>query len=131
MMADHGRERAWLALGALNGGIAVVFGAVAAHVLADRLPEPRVDWIATGARYEMVHALALIAVAWVRTRWRGWLGAAAGWGFLIGCVLFAGGLYVAALTGWRTVIAVVPVGGVAFIAGWALLAAAALTARRA
>ncbi len=130
MLADRGPERAWLALGALNGGIAVVFGAVAAHVLEGELPGPRIDWLTTGARYAMVHALALVAVAWVHTRWQGWLPVATGWAFLTGAVLFSGGLYVAALTGWRAVIGVVPVGGVAYIVGWALLAATALVGRR-
>ena len=130
MVADRGPERAWLALGALNGGIAVILGAVAAHVLEADLPNERVDWLTTGARYAMVHALALVAVAWVRARWRGWLPVAAGWAFLLGAVLFSGGLYVAALSGWRAVIAVVPVGGVAYIAGWFLLAGTALFSRR-
>ena len=120
--------RAWLALAAVNGAIAVVLGAFAAHGLADSVPPARVDWLETGARYQLVHAAALIGIAWTRTVWRGWMPVAAGSGFLLGAVLFSGGLYVAALTGWRGVIAVVPIGGAGYILGWLFLLAAALRA---
>lgn len=120
--------RAWLALAGLNGALAVALGAFAAHGLADSVSPSRVDWLDTAARYQLVHALALVGVAWARTVWRGWTLVAAGAAFLAGAVLFSGGLYVAALTGWRGIIAVVPVGGAGYILGWLLLLAAALRA---
>ena len=120
--------RVWLILAGLNGALAVALGAFAAHGLGDAVPPSRVDWLETASRYQLVHAAALMGVAWVRTVWRGWLPTAAGVAFVAGAVLFSGGLDVAALTGWRGIIAVVPVGGAAYIAGWLFLVAAAIRA---
>ena len=57
-----------------------------------------------------------------------WPAAAAGWLFVAGIVLFSGSLYALALTGRRSLGAVTPVGGLCFLAGWALLALSAATA---
>jgi uncharacterized membrane protein YgdD (TMEM256/DUF423 family) len=80
----------------------------------------------TAARYHMYHALALLAAAWAFTRWPGGPVIAAGWLFVAGTVLFSGSLYLLALTGQRWLGAITPLGGLAFIAGWAALAWAAL-----
>ena len=82
----------------------------------------------TGARYHMYHALALFVAAWAFTRWPGGPVIAAGWLFVAGTVLFSGSLYLLALTGQRWLGAITPLGGLAFIAGWAALAWAALRA---
>jgi uncharacterized membrane protein YgdD (TMEM256/DUF423 family) len=83
----------------------------------------------TGARYQMYHALALLAVAWAVSRFPdSQLPVIAGWLFVAGIVLFSGSLYLMALTGQRWLGAVTPFGGVAFIAGWACLLLAALRA---
>ncbi len=74
----------------------------------------------------MYHSLALLAVAWACTRLRGGLPPAAGWLFIVGIVIFSGSLYALALTGQRWLGAVAPVGGAAFLAGWTLLAIAAV-----
>jgi uncharacterized membrane protein YgdD (TMEM256/DUF423 family) len=79
----------------------------------------------TGARYQMYHAIALIGVAWVASRWPGSLANAAGWLFLAGTVFFSGSLYAMALTNVRMLGAITPIGGVCFIAGWICLALAA------
>ena len=79
----------------------------------------------TGVRYQMFHALALLAVAWACTRWPGRAITASGWLFVAGTVLFSGSLYALALTGARGLGAVTPIGGVAWLAAWALLAWAA------
>ncbi len=79
----------------------------------------------TGARYQMYHALALMAVAWAATRWPGKLTTAAGWCFVAGTLLFSGSLYAMALTGHRALGAITPLGGVAFLSGWLCLAFAA------
>ena len=91
----------WLAAGAANGFLAVALGAFAAHGLKGRLDEQALGWIQTGVQYQMFHALALIAVAWLASRQEAqiWSLQLAGWGFLAGCVLFSGLLYVMALTG--------------------------------
>ena len=82
------------------------------------------QWVETGATYQMVHALALLAVAVLYGRSPGaarrWL-AVAGWGFVAGVVLFSGGLYAMALAGLSSLGPVVPSGGVAYFAGWAAL----------
>jgi len=130
MISAASELRVWLALAAANGALAVVLGAFAAHALAESVSPSRIDWLETAARYQLVHAVALIGIAWTRTMWRGWIPVAAGAGFLWGAVLFSGGLHTAALTGWRGVIAVVPIGGAGYILGWLLLLVAALRAPR-
>lgn len=127
-----GLDRTWLVCAGLSGGLAVALGAFAAHGLEGRLQVDRLDWIETGARYQVYHALALAVVALARQHVAGVarrLLAGAGAAFLLGALLFPGGLYLAALAGWAWLIPVVPVGGVAFLLGWLLLAAAGLAAR--
>lgn len=114
-------ERIFAAAGAWLALLAVGLGAFAAHGLEGRRPEEDLAIFETGARYQMYHALALLAVAWVQTRWPGSATVWAGWLFLVGIVLFSGSLYALVLTGQRWLGAVTPVGGVAFLCGWALL----------
>lgn len=116
--------RLWLCAGAANGFIAVAMGAFAAHGSGDGLSEASRAWITTARDYEMVHALALLAVACLSARSGApagrWL-ALAGWGFLAGTLLFSGGLYVMALAGLGSLGPVVPAGGIAYLIGWAAL----------
>jgi uncharacterized membrane protein YgdD (TMEM256/DUF423 family) len=73
-------------------------------------------------RYQMYHALALLAVAWVVGRWpASGLPLAAGWLFVAGIVLFSFSLFALALSDMRWVAIVTPVGGTAFVAGWICL----------
>ena len=118
--------RAWLALGALSAGIAVAAGAFGAHALRARLSTADLATFETGARYQMYHALALLAVAWVAFRSPSSAVQLAGWCFATGTVLFSGSLYLLTLTGTRWLGAITPFGGVAFLAGWLALALAAL-----
>jgi uncharacterized membrane protein YgdD (TMEM256/DUF423 family) len=74
----------------------------------------------------MYHALALLLTAALAGREPGRAVAAAGWLFVAGIVLFSGSLYLLAVTGVTILGAITPVGGVAFLAGWASLAIAAL-----
>ena len=124
-----GAERVFLVLGALSAGAAVVLGAFGAHALRDRLAPELLDVFETGARYQMYHALGLLAVAWAVARWPGAGIAAAGWLSVTGTLLFSGSLYVLALTGTRWLGAITPLGGVAFILGWLVLAWRAWAAR--
>jgi uncharacterized membrane protein YgdD (TMEM256/DUF423 family) len=121
-------ERTFYALGALSALVAVAAGAFGAHGLRPRLAPEMLAVFETGARYQMYHALGLLAAGWAAARWPGTAAALAGWLFLAGTVVFSGSLYALALTGVRALGAVTPVGGVAFIAGWAALAWAALRA---
>jgi uncharacterized membrane protein YgdD (TMEM256/DUF423 family) len=79
-----------------------------------------------GVRYQMYHALALLAVAWASTQWPSPALNVGGWLFVAGTVLFSGSLYALALTGVRGLGAITPIGGLAFLAGWACLVWAAL-----
>jgi uncharacterized membrane protein YgdD (TMEM256/DUF423 family) len=118
-------ERVFFTFGALSGLCAVAAGAFGAHALRDRLSADMLATFETGARYQMYHALALLVAAWAITRWPGPLTTAAGWLFVIGTLIFSGSLYLLSLTGLRWLGAITPLGGVAFISGWLLLAVAA------
>jgi uncharacterized membrane protein YgdD (TMEM256/DUF423 family) len=118
--------RLFFALGSISGGLAVALGAFGAHMLRARLAADMLANFETGARYQMYHALALLAVAWAVSRWPdSAMPVAAGWLFVAGTLLFSGSLYVMALTEWRWLGAVTPLGGVAFAAGWFCLLLAA------
>ena len=118
-------SRTLFCIGSASALIAVAAGAFGAHALESRL-EPRLLAVfETGARYQMVHALGLLAVALAAARWPSTLWTWSGWGFVIGTVLFSGSLYALALSGQRWLGAVTPLGGVCFLTGWALAALAA------
>ena len=119
-------DRVFFILGSLSGGMAVALGAFAAHGLRSRLTPDLLANFETGARYQMYHALALLAVAWAVTHWtRSAFPAYAGWLFVVGTILFSFSLYLLTLTGARWLGAITPLGGVAFVAGWVCLALAA------
>jgi uncharacterized membrane protein YgdD (TMEM256/DUF423 family) len=114
----------WLAVAAVNGALAVIAGAFAAHGLKAHLEPAMLAVFETGARYHLMHALALGLAAFAlretpRARISAWL-------FLAGIVLFCGSLYVLALTGVHALGLVTPFGGLAFIGGWLALAWAAV-----
>ena len=120
---------AFVALGALLGLVSVAAGAFGAHGLRDRLTADQLEVFQTAVRYQMWHALALLAVGLLQAHVTGrWLGAA-GWLFTAGVALFSGSLYLLVLTGWRWVGPVTPIGGTALLAGWLCLAAGALWPR--
>ena len=104
----------------------VGLGAFGAHGLKSRLGPDMLAVFETGVRYQLYHALALLAVGWAAARWSHPLINASGWAFGAGIVLFSGSLYLLALTGIRSLGAITPLGGLAFIAGWACLALGAL-----
>jgi uncharacterized membrane protein YgdD (TMEM256/DUF423 family) len=80
----------------------------------------------TGVRYQMYHALGLIGVAWILTRSASSLPSVAGWLFVAGTIMFSGSLYLLVISQQRWLSAVTPFGGIAFIAGWMILAWSAL-----
>jgi uncharacterized membrane protein YgdD (TMEM256/DUF423 family) len=112
----------WIAVGAINAAVAVAAGAFAAHALRDRLDARALEVFETGARYQMYHALAIVLAGVIAsaTPIRGATTAAAI--FQAGIALFSGSLYALALTGARGLGAITPIGGLAFLAGWAWLA---------
>jgi uncharacterized membrane protein YgdD (TMEM256/DUF423 family) len=119
-------DRPFFLLGALLTSLSVALGAFGAHALRERLDAGMLANFETGARYQMYHALGLLAVAWAVSRFpSSQLPVLAGWLFVAGIVLFSGSLYLMAFTGQRWLGAVTPFGGVAFIAGWVCLLVAA------
>jgi uncharacterized membrane protein YgdD (TMEM256/DUF423 family) len=122
-------DRLFFILGCLSALIAVAAGAFGAHALRGKLTPDALNTFETGVRYQMYHALALIAVAWAITHWPNANVAFAGWLFLVGTVLFSGSLYALCLTGIQRFGIVTPVGGLLFIAGWLYLAWIVLQAR--
>jgi uncharacterized membrane protein YgdD (TMEM256/DUF423 family) len=115
-------DRTFFVIGAVFGALGVVAGAFGAHALKARLTPEMLAVFETGVRYQLVHALGLLAVGWAAGRWTSWAVRAAGWLFVVGVFLFPGSLYAMCLTGVRALGAITPIGGVAFIAGWLLLA---------
>ena len=121
-------EPRWIAAAAASGGISVIAGAFAAHGLDPQAEAASIGWLHTGSLYAALHALAMLATCALARlgqldgRW----GTVALWLFLTGSILFPGALYGLALHGPRWLGAVAPVGGTAFILGWAALAGAAL-----
>ena len=126
-MRASGSAKLFLVLGCIAALLAVAFGAFGAHALKTRIAPDLMSVYRTGVEYHFYHALGMILVglaafhlpesAWLR---------AAGWAMLAGVVLFSGSLYLLALTGLSWLGAITPLGGAAFIAAWALFAAAAI-----
>ena len=115
--------RSLIALGAINGGIAVATGAFGAHGLRERISQHSLEVFETGVRYQMFHALAMILCAIIAT--------SAALQLLAGCFKAAsccspGSLYLLALTETKWLGAITPIGGLSFLAGWAALAWSAL-----
>lgn len=119
-------DRSFFGLGALFALGGVAAGALGAHGLKAQLTPEMLAVFETAVRYQLVHALALLAVAWATVRWPGRATLAAGCLFIAGIVLFSGSLYWLTLGGPRSAGIVTPIGGIAFMAGWACLAWSAL-----
>lgn len=118
---------AWVS-GSISACIGVAAGAFGAHALKSVVPPELLAVYETGVRYQLLHAVALLAVglaAEIRPEGR-W--ALPTWLFVAGTVLFSGSLYILALTGIRWLGAVTPLGGLCFLGGW--LAVAAIGWRR-
>lgn len=118
--------RLFLVMAGGAGAAGVVLGAFGAHALRARLTPDLLEVWQTAVQYHLWHALALLGVGILllqqpQSRWL----AAAGWTFLAGLVVFSGSLYVMAVTGWRGLGAVTPIGGLALIAAWIMLSAGA------
>ncbi|MCE9526244.1 MAG: DUF423 domain-containing protein [Planctomycetales bacterium] len=126
--------KTWFVLGASLGVFGVAAGTFGAHALPDYLKAAgaesdllrRQNWWETGVRYQMYHALALFAVAWIAEKRKSFLPGFAGLSMFVGTLIFSGCLFALALTGQKFIGAIVPIGGVLFIVGWVLLAVAGL-----
>lgn len=119
-------HKPFIVIGAINGLLTVALGAFAAHALKPELSAAMLEVFRTGLRYHELHSLALLLTGVIaRFIPASTALAAAGGSFLIGIILFPGSLYLLALTGTGWLGAITPIGGTAFLLGWALLAAAA------
>jgi uncharacterized membrane protein YgdD (TMEM256/DUF423 family) len=123
-------SRLFLVIGALLGFLAVAAGAFGAHALRGVIPVDLLAVFETGARYQMYHALALVAVAWLSSEMPSRWIIASGWLFVVGTVLFSGSLYALALTSNTRLGLITPLGGVAFMAGWVSLGIGGWQGRR-
>jgi uncharacterized membrane protein YgdD (TMEM256/DUF423 family) len=113
------QSQIFAALGALNAFLSVAAGAFGAHGLRQRLPARQLEVFELAAQYQMYHGLGLVAVAWLASQ-RAPAAAPAGWLMVAGIALFSGSLYALALTGVHRLGAITPLGGLAFLAAWAL-----------
>ncbi|MBX9755767.1 MAG: DUF423 domain-containing protein [Pseudomonadaceae bacterium] len=113
--------RGFLLLAAFFGFTGVGLGAFAAHALKSRLSPEYLAVFQTGVHYQMLHALALLALALLVRQLPGRLLLAAGYLFTLGIVLFSGSLYALTLSGISALGMITPVGGLAFLAGWLCL----------
>lgn len=122
-MARADASRRWAVAGAVSAAIAVAAGAFGAHALRARVDARALEVWETAARYQMYHALALLAVAWLAERNPASRALPlAGWAFIAGTVVFSGSLYLMTLTGMTWLGAITPLGGVGFLVGWGAVA---------
>ncbi|HET6413805.1 MAG TPA: DUF423 domain-containing protein [Anaeromyxobacter sp.] len=123
-------ERLFFAAGAASGFVSVAAGAFGAHALRTRLAPDLMAVFETAVKYQLAHALALLACGLAMGRGAGLAAVLAGFFFLLGTVLFSGSLYALALSGVRALGALTPLGGLAFLAGWVALFFAAFAMPR-
>ncbi len=115
--------RIFLILGAINAFLCVAFGVFGAHGLKLSLSAEMLSVYKTGVQYHFYHALGLIVVGLVLLNFPESKSVAlAGWLMLAGIVLFSVSLYALSLTGIRGLGAITPLGGIAFLSAWVLLA---------
>ncbi|GKS09470.1 DUF423 domain-containing protein [Paenibacillus chitinolyticus] len=120
--------RLFMMLGSVNMFLAVALGAFGAHMLKTKISADMLAVYQTGVQYHMIHAVGLIAIGLAADRLtqNQSLVNASGWAIVIGIILFSGSLYVLSLSGIKVLGAITPFGGVAFLAGWVMLAIAAM-----
>jgi len=119
-------EGRWVAIGSLSAAVAVGLGAFGAHGLEGWLDAEHLNSYEVGVRYHLLHSVGLILVGLLIARWPGRAISIAGFLLFAGILLFSGGLYIWSLAQIRAVVHIVPLGGVCFLAGWVVLAFAAV-----
>jgi uncharacterized membrane protein YgdD (TMEM256/DUF423 family) len=111
----------FLMIGSLSGMLAVMLGAFGAHGLEKIVDAKMLQRFHTGVEYQFYHSLALLLINLLDNTISNIYIRYSGYAFLLGIVLFSGSLYVYVLTGVKSFGMVTPLGGLSFIAGWALL----------
>lgn len=120
------QARSFIATAAILMFIGVAAGAFGAHGLKQMLSADMLAIWQTAVTYQMVHGLGILALGIMLQQQDNALLRKAAWAMLAGVIIFSGSLYALALTGVRILGAITPIGGVAFLAGWAMLAWAAI-----
>jgi uncharacterized membrane protein YgdD (TMEM256/DUF423 family) len=116
-------QRKWMMLGAVLTMLSVAIGAFGAHMLKEKIGADAIAVYETGVQYHMIHAIALLIIGLTagqlgpstKLKWAARL-------LFIGIIIFSGSLYVLSISGVKILGAITPIGGVAFIVGWLLLA---------
>lgn len=129
-MTPDTRTDLFALMGCIGGGLAVAFGAFGAHGLRSLLAPEMLAIFETAVRYQMYHSLALVATALLSEPSGGAWFKYAGWLFVAGIVVFSGSLYLLSLTSQLWLGAVTPIGGLAFIGGWAMLGWAIIAGKK-
>lgn len=111
----------WFKIGSALMFLAVALGAFGAHALKGKVTDYYLDVYKTAVLYHMVHALGLLAVAWVSTQTQDPKANFAGICMLAGIIIFSGSLYLLSVTGIKWLGAITPIGGLSFLAAWILL----------
>ncbi|SIS42219.1 DUF423 domain-containing protein [Neptunomonas antarctica] len=119
--------RIYLAIAAISGALSVAMGAFAAHSLKNVLSAPLMAVMQTGVQYQFYHSIALLVVGLLLRQQASRLLTMSATAFVVGILLFCGSLYLLAFSGVHWLGIVTPVGGLAFIVGWILLAGFFLT----
>jgi uncharacterized membrane protein YgdD (TMEM256/DUF423 family) len=122
--------RLFILLGSVNAALAVILGAFGAHILKARLSPEMLNVYQVGSHYHFYHAIGMLVVGLLAAQLHNDAAVQlSGFLMLAGIVLFSGSLYLLAVTGLTWLGAVAPLGGLAFIAAWSVLAVAALRAK--
>jgi len=115
-------QKSTLTAGVILAGTAVALGAFGAHALKELLEKlGRTETFELAVRYQFYHALALLAVGLMRQSTPSKKLGIAAVLFIFGILFFSGSLYVLSLSGQRILGAITPIGGVLFMAGWAMM----------
>ncbi len=130
--------RIWVFIAGISALLAVIAAAHAAHSLGTlNVISGQTKAFEIAQNFHLLHSIALFGIAALlaategrRTAWGSWMLQVAAFAFLIGIVLFSGGIYQQVLNGVKSGVPVVPVGGVSFMIGWAALALSAFGYRQ-
>jgi uncharacterized membrane protein YgdD (TMEM256/DUF423 family) len=122
-------SRVLIMAGGILGLLGVVAGAMGVHALRDVLDAKALNTFETGVRFQMYHALALLAVGSLAGRWKTGFVKLSGVLFTAGVVLFSGSLYILAITGIGVFGAIAPLGGLSLMAAWTSLIVGAIRQR--
>lgn len=118
-------SNSYFILGALSAFVGVFMGGARAHLLEKRLPKERLPVLEVGMRYQVLHSMGILWCWVAGQHFTNSLPVLAAWLFATGIVIFSGAMYTFALTGFRPIMKLTPVGGLVFLSGWACLALSA------